>query len=154
MGREATVYGRRKVTDSERTAQDQARTLSSRDATVYGSRKGGPAPVEPEAPAQEPNGAGEPVTTPGSDPETTPDPDITPNPFLPTADNEDGYVSVEDLKAHLEKHPEHFDAALKAEIELRDPPRKGALRHLRELEAAKPEPRIPVLKILDDALKA
>lgn len=122
-----TLYGPRKLGEKAFAKQEAEQTFSSREATVYGSRKGGPpAPVvatlSPAAP---------PPTTPPV-PAQRPD---TANPFEPTGDeNSSGYVTLSELADVLHKRPQLLDAAIEAEY--RDgTPRKGAIELFLDIEA-------------------
>lgn len=109
-----TLYGPRKLSPEAYAKQQEEQTRSSREATVYGSRKG-----EGKAPA--PDAA---ETVPG-------DPD---NPFAPTGDEDSsGYVTLAELAKALEKRPLLLDAAIEAEFK-GGKPRKGAIELFINLE--------------------
>lgn len=68
--------------------------------------------------------------------------------------DEDGYLSINNVKAILEEMPNAFDRVFGWEIARADGPRAGVLKHLRELEVERiGGPRDPVLQTIDQAEK-
>lgn len=74
-------------------------------------------------------------------------------PPTPADTNKDGLVSVAEMRDALQADPSRLDEFIAAEA-ARTPPRKGAVRLLRDAEAAKPEgeQRAQVLADLDQLL--
>lgn len=122
-----TLYGPRKLGEEAFAAQQARQKLSSRGATVYGSRKQDPSPGAPGTPA------------PGNRAD---------NPYTLYADQSgDNYLSIDELKKRLAEKPDDLDLAIQAELDMTEP-RKGAVRHFIELEEKAGTPREALLKIL------
>lgn len=168
-----TVWGPRKMSVEEYARQQDELARTTRDGTVYGSRKGGgksvkaaaPAPApEPEkpkrtrraapkkraAPAAEANqGATAEAATPPEKGEGGEQGDQVPaaNPYV--TDDADGRLNLDELEARLGKHPEELDLAIQAEFRGGKRARKGAVALFVDLEHAREGgARDGVLKLL------
>jgi hypothetical protein len=119
-------YGVRKLGKKAWLEQQAKNKVSTREATVYGKRKGGRVPVPVAAPVREAN-------------------DEPRNPFVQGK----GRVSIVRLGEILEKEPNLLDLAIETEVSHPDGQRKGALELLAEIEGKRPGgPRESVTKLL------
>lgn len=125
-----TLYGPRKIGAEAFAKQQAEQKLSTRANTVYGSKKGDPAPTAPATPADPPK-----------------------PPAGPRAGDKDAKpASLEALEKSLTRRPALLDAAIAAELKTAKP-RKGALELFVKVEKSrKGGPRAEVLAQLEQAL--
>lgn len=133
-----TEYGKRKLGQKAWEAREAAKQTRSRDSTVYGKRKAGAKRSPSKADTTETilvvDGDGRPA-------------EPSANPFVAETGER---VTIARLEELLDEHPEYIDLALETELGHEDPPRKGALAHLRSLEGTRPEgPRESVISLLN-----
>lgn len=141
-----TYYGPRKIGQEAFEKQQAEKVMASREATVYGPRKGNPtADLETES---------EPESEPETEPEVETDSTET-EPEVELADaadsDESGYVTIDELTSALAGDPSLLDTAIEAEFGRDDGPRKGAARVLLETELEREDgPREEVVARLEE----